>query len=137
MPPQNGQGNNPLFNDPTFRRFFGLPDDDDNQQAPAPTPKNRRGNNNNNAPKRDGADANKGDGKGRRQPLGLGSGVIVSPDGYILTNNHVVEGADDIDVTIGEAQHVYKATKIGTDPSTDIAVIKIERQGSSRRNSLR
>ncbi len=57
---------------------------------------------------------------------GLGSGVIVSPDGYILTNNHVVEGADELNVLLPDSQHEYKAKVIGTDPQTDIAVIKIE-----------
>ena len=56
----------------------------------------------------------------------MGSGVIVSPEGHILTNNHVIEGADEIIVTIGNEKHEYKAKKIGADPSTDIAVLKIE-----------
>jgi len=56
---------------------------------------------------------------------GLGSGVIVSPNGYILTNNHVVEGADELNVTLPDDRE-FKAKVIGTDPQTDIAVIKIE-----------
>jgi serine protease Do len=56
---------------------------------------------------------------------GLGSGVIVSPDGYILTNNHVVDGATDVKVTLSD-NHEYKARVIGTDPKTDIAVLKID-----------
>jgi len=56
---------------------------------------------------------------------GSGSGVIVSSDGYIATNNHVVEFADEIIVTLSNKKE-YKARKIGTDPSTDLAVIKIE-----------
>lgn len=55
---------------------------------------------------------------------GIGSGVIVSPQGYILTNNHVVEGADGIEVTLNDGRHV-QATVIGTDPETDVAVLKI------------
>ncbi len=55
----------------------------------------------------------------------LGSGVIVSPDGQILTNNHVIEGADEILVRVGPSDKEYKATKVGADPSTDIAVLKI------------
>ncbi len=55
---------------------------------------------------------------------GLGSGVIISPDGYIVTNNHVVEGATDIRVTMHNKE-VYAAKLIGTDPLTDLAVIKI------------
>jgi serine protease Do len=55
---------------------------------------------------------------------GLGSGVIISPDGYIVTNNHVVEGATDIRVTMSN-RNVFSAKLIGTDPLTDLAVIKI------------
>ena len=55
---------------------------------------------------------------------GLGSGVIISPDGYIVTNNHVVEGATDIRVTLTD-KRVLAAKLIGTDPLTDLAVIKI------------
>jgi Do/DeqQ family serine protease len=58
---------------------------------------------------------------------GLGSGVIVSSDGYILTNNHVVEGADELNVLLPEPDNrKFKAKVIGTDPKTDIAVIKID-----------
>ena len=57
--------------------------------------------------------------------VGLGSGVIVSPDGYILTNNHVVEGADEIEVTLNDSRHT-RGKVIGTDPDTDLAVLKIE-----------
>ena len=56
---------------------------------------------------------------------GSGSGVIISNDGYIVTNNHVVGFADNIKVTLSDGKE-YKATKIGTDPATDLAVIKIE-----------
>jgi serine protease DegQ len=56
---------------------------------------------------------------------GQGSGVIVSPDGYILTNNHVVDGATGIIVTREDVQKDYHATLIGTDPDTDLALIKI------------
>ncbi len=56
---------------------------------------------------------------------GLGSGVVISPDGYIVTNNHVVEGATDIRVTTSN-RRVMKAKLIGTDPLTDLAVIKVD-----------
>lgn len=56
---------------------------------------------------------------------GTGSGVIISEDGYIVTNNHVVGFADFIQVTLSDGKKV-EATKIGTDPSTDLAVLKIE-----------
>lgn len=56
---------------------------------------------------------------------GLGSGVIITPDGYILTNNHVVEGADELKVGLSDDRE-YLAKVIGTDPKTDVAVIKIE-----------
>ena len=58
----------------------------------------------------------------------LGSGVIISPDGYILTNNHVVDGATDVRVTLADKRQV-KATVVGTDPKTDIAVLKIDGSG--------
>jgi len=60
-----------------------------------------------------------------RPKSGSGSGVIVSTDGYIVTNNHVVGFADVISVTLNDGR-IMKATKIGTDPSSDLAVIKIE-----------
>lgn len=53
-----------------------------------------------------------------------GSGVIISPDGYVITNNHVIEGASDIQVTMNDRKD-YEARLIGTDPSTDIALLKI------------
>ncbi len=56
---------------------------------------------------------------------GLGSGVIVSAGGYILTNNHVVEGADELKVSLADERE-FTAKVIGTDPKTDVAVIKIE-----------
>jgi serine protease DegQ len=61
----------------------------------------------------------------QQQQSGLGSGVIVSPTGYILTNNHVVEGADEIEVTLNDGRKA-KAKIIGTDPDTDLAVLKID-----------
>ncbi|ODS76584.1 MAG: serine protease [Cytophagaceae bacterium SCN 52-12] len=60
-----------------------------------------------------------------RRSEGTGSGVIITNDGYIVTNNHVIEGATDIEVTLHDKSKL-KAKLIGTDPSTDIAVIKVE-----------
>jgi serine protease Do len=56
---------------------------------------------------------------------GLGSGVIVSPEGYILTNNHVIDGADVIHVSLTGRKKQYRAEVVGKDPKTDIAVLKI------------
>ena len=65
-------------------------------------------------------------GEQNSQPqTGLGSGVIVSSNGYILTNNHVVEGADEIEVVLNDSRQAI-AKVIGTDPDTDLAVLKIE-----------
>ena len=63
--------------------------------------------------------------QGNAPQVGLGSGVIVSASGYILTNNHVVESADDIEVVLNDGRHA-KAKIIGTDPDSDLAVLKIE-----------
>ncbi len=94
------QGNdNPFFNDPFFRRFFGEEFERRFRQQPRDRPERRQG--------------------------GMGSGVIVSDDGYIVTNNHVVEHADEIEVLLGDKRK-YKAELVGTDPKTDLAVIKIE-----------
>ena len=65
---------------------------------------------------------------GQRQPQiehGIGTGVIISPDGYIVTNNHVVKGATDVRVTLND-RRILPAKVIGTDPLTDLAVIKID-----------
>lgn len=71
---------------------------------------------------------------GQRQPReyispysAMGSGVVVSPDGYIVTNNHVVQEATNIVVTLND-KRVYEAKVVGTDPSSDLALIKIEEQ---------
>ena len=70
-----------------------------------------------------------GQGFGQRMPQnriehGVGSGVIISPDGYIVTNNHVVQGAVDVSVTMSD-RRIYPAKVVGTDPLTDLAVLKI------------
>jgi Do/DeqQ family serine protease len=70
-----------------------------------------------------------GDGNPHTQQMpqrqGAGSGVIISPDGYIVTNNHVVDDADEIEVVLNDKRE-FKAKLVGTDPSTDIALIKID-----------
>jgi serine protease Do len=89
----------PLEGNPMLRRFFGLPD-------------------NNSGPEGDGGEGGKVE--------GLGSGVIVSPDGLILTNNHVAEAGDEIMVRIGEHGHEYKAKVVGNDPTSDLALLRID-----------
>ncbi len=64
--------------------------------------------------------------QGKQTLQGLGSVVIVSPDGYILTANHVVSGADEVMVGLGTDLRKFKAKKVGTDPGTDVALLKIE-----------
>jgi len=61
----------------------------------------------------------------QQREQGEGSGVIVSPEGYILTNNHVVDGATDVRVTLSDKRE-FKARIVGTDPKTDLAVLKID-----------
>jgi serine protease Do len=63
-----------------------------------------------------------------RAVVGSGSGVIISEDGYIITNNHVIENATQLEVTLNNNK-TYKAELIGTDPKTDIALIKIDSEG--------
>ena len=64
----------------------------------------------------------------QREKVGSGSGVIIREDGYIVTNNHVIEGATKIEVTLNNNQ-TYQATLVGTDPATDVALLKIEADG--------
>ena len=61
-----------------------------------------------------------------RKEQGLGSGVIISADGYILTANHVVEGADTVKVALADGEKEFDAKVIGTDPPTDVAVLRID-----------
>jgi serine protease Do len=60
--------------------------------------------------------------------MGTGSGVIINADGYIVTNHHVISGADDIEVTLND-NRVFKATVLGSDPSTDLALLQIREKG--------
>ena len=71
-----------------------------------------------------------GNGNGMRSmpEMASGSGVIISADGYIVTNNHVVDGADEITVTLSNRKS-FKAKVVGADPSSDLAVIKIDAEG--------
>ncbi len=89
-----------------FRRFFGQPVPP--RQQPSP-----RG-------KRPGQQDDQ-----QQVPRGVGSGFIISPDGFVLTNAHVVEGADDVFVTLTDKRE-YKAKIIGTDRRTDVALVKID-----------
>jgi serine protease Do len=94
---------NPMFNDQLLRQFFGdqIPDlktPDDNSDTPEHT----------------------------RRERGLGSGVIISPDGYILTANHVVDGADEIKVAVADNKKPFTAKVVGKDEATDVAVLKID-----------
>ena len=61
-------------------------------------------------------------------PTGMGSGVIISPDGYIISNNHVIAGANKLEVVLSNKKS-YIATLVGTDPTTDIALLKIDEKG--------
>jgi serine protease Do len=84
-----------LPDDPLFREFFGRRFQIPQQRGPRP------------------------------RSYGVGSGVITTPDGYILTNNHVVDGADKVRVELTD-KRTFDAKVVGTDPSTDLAVLKIE-----------
>ncbi len=66
-----------------------------------------------------------GNGTRKYEQVGTGSGVIISPDGFIVTNNHVIENATEIEITLNNKKK-YKAELIGADPSNDIALIKID-----------
>ncbi|MEI7730155.1 MAG: DegQ family serine endoprotease [Verrucomicrobiota bacterium] len=94
-------GGNPMFEDPMFQQFFGRPFGQNPQQPKTHTQRS------------------------------LGSGVIVTEDGYILTNNHVVDGADEIRVMLEKDRREYTAKVVGRDPKTDLAVLRIEAKGLS------
>ncbi len=94
---QNQLEHMPFFNDPFFRHFFG----DRLESSPQWKPKSRK-------------------------EQSLGSGVIVSGDGYILTNNHVVDGADEVKIALADSKKEFIAQVIGTDPKTDIALLKVD-----------
>ncbi|MES2691883.1 MAG: Do family serine endopeptidase [Verrucomicrobiota bacterium] len=115
-----------LFSDPRFRRFFdGLgiptPEEEGSENAPG-----LGGRGNRNAPGRKGVPRNRAPDEMQQ---GLGSGVVISADGYILTNNHVIEGADEVKVSIGESNKRYEARVVGRDSFADVAVLKIDAKG--------
>jgi len=87
-----------FFNDPFFERFFG-PNSRQHRQSPKQSPK-------------------------RFKQEAAGSGFIISTDGYILTNNHVVEGAESINVKLSDKRE-FEAKVVGTDPQSDVALLKI------------
>ncbi len=102
------------FGQNPFRDFFGIPDEDQDEEStprgrvrPIPNPNGQQGK------------------KSPLVPNGVGSGVIVTGDGYIITNNHVVEGAEKVEVSLNDRRQ-FTAKVIGTDPASDLAVIKIE-----------
>ncbi len=70
----------------------------------------------------------RGSGTRKYEQIGTGSGVVISADGYIVTNNHVIDNATEIEITLNN-QKKYKAELIGTDPENDIALLKIEANG--------
>ena len=92
-------GNGGFFNDPFFEYFFGSPNSGQRRQQQQQQPK--------------------------QQQMGLGSGVIISSDGYIVTNNHVIDDAERLEVTLND-NRTFDATVIGSDSMTDLALIKID-----------
>ena len=98
--------NNSYYNDPLYQYFFGG------------NGTNGSSNNNNNS--------NNGSSEDRLVPLGIGSGFIFEKEGYILTNEHVISGADVIQVTLEDNTKPYEATLLGSSKDLDLAVLKIE-----------
>jgi Do/DeqQ family serine protease len=99
-----GNSGNGYYSDPLYEFFFGTPQR--RQQQPRQQQQQQQ----------------------QEQPKGLGSGVILSEDGYIVTNNHVIEGADRLEVTLND-NSIYNAKVIGSDAATDLALLKIEATG--------
>ena len=92
-----------------FRRFFGIPLPGTPRQAPRPNTRPQQ------QPEQE-------------VPRGVGSGFVISPDGYVMTNAHVVEGAEEVIVTLTDKRE-FKARIVGSDTRTDVAVVKIEATG--------
>ncbi|MCZ8519344.1 MULTISPECIES: S1C family serine protease [Paenibacillus] len=97
----SGQGGNSLFNDPFFRQFFG-------DEAVPQRPNGQDGS------------------SGQLQPGGMGTGFIFEKSGYILTNEHVIDGADEINVYVKGRDEPYKAKLLGNSYDLDLAALKIE-----------
>ncbi len=100
---RNYQGGDDFFNDPFFDFFFGSPR---NQQRKRAQPRQEQN-------------------EDAQRELGLGSGVIISSDGYIVTNNHVIAKAERLEVTMND-NRTFNATVVGFDEATDLALIKID-----------
>jgi len=98
MVQRSEEESNPMFNDPLFRQFFGDRQPHSQRQQPQ---------------------------QPQEKEQGLGSGVIVASNGYIITNNHVVDGATDIKVSLRDKRE-FTAKVVGRDPKTDVAVLKID-----------
>src|SRR4051812_29296273 len=118
-----GQGNGQMDEEMQefFRRFFGVPmPNAPRQQRPNPNPRGGGGGG--------GGGSGGGADNDEDQPRGVGSGFILTADGYVMTNAHVVEGADQVIVTLTDKRE-FKAKPIGVDKRTDVALVKIEATG--------
>ncbi|WP_348624758.1 trypsin-like peptidase domain-containing protein [Paenibacillus peoriae] len=102
----SGRQSSPYYNDPLYQYFFG------NQYGDS-------GSNGN-------SNENEGSNSGQLTPLGIGSGFIFDKSGYVLTNNHVVEGASVVQVTVEGTNKPYEAKVLGKNADLDLAVLKIE-----------
>lgn len=111
----SGRGNSQMFDPFGFFEFFERSEQQQRQQRPDSRRPGRR---------------NQPQDQGEMRQQGLGSGVIISEDGYIVTNNHVIAGADRLDVLLNDNK-TYTAKVIGTDEATDLALIKINATGLS------
>jgi len=96
------------FNDPLFEFFFGSPNPGNGRRAPR----------------------SQSNPESEQQQTGLGSGVIIASDGYIVTNNHVIANADRLEVTLNDGR-TFNAEVIGADATTDLALLKVDATGLS------
>lgn len=102
----SGRQSSPYYNDPLYQYFFG------NQYGDSGSSGN--------------SNENEGSNSGQLTPLGIGSGFIFDKSGYVLTNNHVVEGASVVQVTVEGTNKPYEAKVLGKNADLDLAVLKIE-----------